>query len=77
MSYFTKAGIYLTSLGGLLFLTGMICTPLMGLSYNKGISDALPGIIYGSIAFIVIGALFFSKGVYNEEVKKTKDEVKK
>jgi len=77
MHYMTKLGLYLSSLGSLTFLTGMICSSLKG-SYSQGdYVRYIPACIMGGIIVFTIGFAMFCYGIYKEADAKAKEEIKK
>jgi hypothetical protein len=76
MHYMTKLGLYLSALGSLTFMTGMISSSLMGNSSNT-YSRYVPSCVMGGIIIFFIGFAMFGYGIFKEEAAKVKNENKK
>jgi hypothetical protein len=71
MHYMTKLGIYLSSLGGLTFMTGMISSSVSG-SSRGSYASYVPACVMGGIIIFFIGFAMFGYGIYKEEIIKAK-----
>jgi hypothetical protein len=62
MHYMTKLGIYLSSLGGLTFMTGMISSSVSG-SSKGAYASYVPACVMGGIIIFFIGFAMFGYGI--------------
>jgi hypothetical protein len=76
MHLYTKLGLYLSFLGGLTFMTGMISYAIAGGASGQ-FTQFFPACIFGGLIFFFVGLILFGLGVYQEEITKTKNELKK